>query len=190
VFICLIRFICASFFRVIRVIRGYLFSMPIVVDGNNLTFAFRKMGLSMGRVGLCRMLEMLAQRGERVCVVFDGPENEPSLQPHAPHVEMLFAAPLSADEVIQERILADTAPRRLMVVSTDKELRKAARRRRCQGVRSEDFVQALLRIAAAPPKPPPAEPPEKRQGLTDQQTSDWMREFGLEDKDEDEPYIP
>ncbi len=161
--------------------------MPYLIDGNNLMYALADAGKYVGREGLCRLLEAMCDAGEKVCAVFDGPAPpEPMLRlfTESP-VEVHFAH--DADAVILDRIDDDSAPRRLTVVSTDHEIRIAARRRGCTSVRSEDFAPLLLRLwrdAARPPTDPP-EPPEKREGLDPRQTRRWLREFHIEDAPDD-----
>ncbi len=156
--------------------------MPFLVDGNNLMHAMQAVGPEVGRDGLCKFLGHLVRHGERVCVVFDGPPPPgPMARRVAAHnAEVLYAAPRTADEVIEERIQSDSAPRRLVVVSSDRHIRKAARRRRCQGRRSEPFARALLTVAESDRcAPVELEPAEKQTGLGPEQTQQWLREFGL-----------
>ena len=167
--------------------------MPFLIDGNNLVYALRNVGVELGRRGLRKLLEAVRRRGgppfrsERVCVVFDGPAPRPfSEPPEDMTVEAIFAAPASADDVILDEIDANSAPRRLTVVSTDRELRRAARRRRCKGVTSEDFADELLHAANRPEPTGPREPAGKHSGrLSPEETKAWLREFGLEDVDDD-----
>ena len=103
-------------------------------------------------------------------------------------VEAVYSAPRSADDLILERIAADSAPRRLTVVSSDRELRRAGRRRRCKLARSEEFADTLISASDRPPPRAPAEPPEKRHGcLTPAETQAWMRELGLSEEDAERP---
>ena len=172
----------------------------------------------MARSGLCALLGALAKhppcarsrretgapadrrrtanvrRAEAVTVVFDGPAPYGPLakQIQADGVRILYAAPEKADEVIVRLIAADTAPRRLTVVSTDRAIRKAARRRRCVSRLSEEFLDDLLRVADRPAGfTSPAEPRQKYQGLSADQTRQWLTEFGYppeesEDETDDE----
>lgn len=148
-------------------------------------YALRQAGPDVGPGGLCKLLDALAARGgkpvsgERVCVVFDGPARRGLT---AERVELAFSAPVTADEVILRRISDNSAPRRLTVVSTDREIRRAARRRRCKISTSEDFARAMLRALDRPEKGPSPEPLAKRTGrLSQEETRAWMREFGIEE---------
>jgi len=154
--------------------------MPFLIDGNNLMHALSGADATVGREGLCELLGYISRRGEKISVIFDGPAR--SAKPEG-ELEIVYCPARSADEVICERIAANTAPRRLVVVSTDRQIRRAARRRRCKIATSEQFAKTLLRAAAGPEKPPPAEPPEKRLGLRPEQTDAWLKEFGLDRPD-------
>ena len=85
-----------------------------------------------------------------------------------------------ADSLIEELILADSAPRRLMVVSSDHRLQKAARRRRARAVDSDVWYAEVVRARrerrkrAAPGPERPAVP------LLEEDVNYWVREFGGE----------
>jgi len=159
--------------------------VPYLIDGNNLMHALAKAGASASWAGLCRLLEKLIAGGHRVRVVFDGPARAGSpAQQNAPaNPAITYAVGRPADEIIEEFIAADSAPRRLTVVSTDRQIRRAARKRRCTAVTSEEFARALLAAPHPDEKPPSPEPPEKRRGLNPDQTRKWLREFGFDEKD-------
>jgi hypothetical protein len=156
--------------------------VPFLVDGNNLLHALAGAGVEVGRSGLCRLLGGLAGEGQVVRVVFDGrcPRGD---QVGAKRVEAIFSHPRTADEVIADLVAANTAPRRLTVVSTDRAIRRSARRRRCRTVTSEAFSAWLGRRMRRPRRAEAVEPPEKTAGLTPEQTRAWLRELALEDAD-------
>lgn len=112
-------------------------------------------------------------------VVFDGscPAGPLAKQIGDPRVEVRYAHPRTADEVIAELISAHSAPRRLNVVSSDHAVQRAARRRRCAVTEADAFAAALL--APPPQRPAPREPRAKRTGLSDGQAEQWLDEFGL-----------
>jgi len=158
--------------------------MPYLIDGNNLIFAMMEVGPEIGRLGLCRLLATLVQAGQKVRVVFDGPP------PPAPTAQQLidtgiqasFCPKAPADREIIELIREDSAPKLLTVVSSDREIRRAAAPRRCKSISSEDFARSLCKIppvSDGPPLPGHGEPNEKRKGLRPEQTKRWLKEFGL-----------
>ena len=154
--------------------------MPIIVDGNNLAHALGYEGTDAGRLHVCELLAGIARRGEKITAVFDGPHSPPQItkQLREYPIQVCYSGLRSADELIINFIAADTAPKRLTIVSTDREIRDAARKRRCPTITSEQFADTLVRADKKTPKHP--EPPEKRTGLTDGQTKDWMRRFGFD----------
>ncbi len=155
--------------------------MPILIDGNNLIYAMADVGYDVGRGSLCAMLSILVEKGQQVTVVFDGAEPDKPLarQIAAGGVETIYSGKIKADILICEKIAANTAPRRLTVVSTDREIRQAARKRRCKGMRSDDFARALAGMQKTQPAPS-TEPQEKRLGLAEGQSAKWLKEFGLD----------
>ena len=161
--------------------RRYSESVPYLVDGNNLIHAFRKTGTETGREGLCALLSAYVNRGETVTVIFDGPPPPAGMERQIAETGVLaeFSGHKPADGRIIQLIGENTAPRRLHVVSTDREIRRAARRRRCKVHRSEHFVDDVLR-ANRPRRPRVREPKEKRTGLSEEQTRRWLAEFGYE----------
>lgn len=158
--------------------------MPILIDGNNLLFAARAVSNSpifLGRSALCQALGAWQQRtGERLQIVFDGPAPPPGLASQiAPKgLEIRYSGSRSADDELVEALQGDSAPRRLLVVTSDHEIQRAARRREARVVESEEFWESVERLLASPP-PMPGEPDFKRHGLPSDQTQKWLDEFGL-----------
>jgi uncharacterized protein len=162
--------------------------MPYLVDGNNLIHAFASECEDVGRLSLCQRLAHLVQAGHRVTVVFDGPRPPAGLAAQIDDlgIDVFYCPDRPADDLIITHLRADSAPRRLTVISTDREIRKAARARRCIDMTSEMFVGWLMDFVAnlGPDTPTRRDPPEKRDGLTPNQTQEWLNEFGLLDDNE------
>jgi predicted RNA-binding protein with PIN domain len=121
------------------------------------------------------------RRSERVHIVFDGPAPQAALakQIGNPAIEVTYSgAGRTADAVITYIVENDSAARRLVVVSTDREIIRVAKRRRARPVRSEDFWASLKRDLARRP-PQRVEPEEKEAGLGPDATQQWLDEFGL-----------
>ena len=159
--------------------------MPLIIDCYNVLHATMPPGLAgMDEAGLCRAVARSIWRGERTVVVCDG-----SVKPHTisespvASVELIYSGPgRSADDVILEMIESDTAPRRLVVVSTDRELRKAARRRRARALTSEEFIHIL-----ATPLAPGADPVGRAASspLDKAQVDRWLKQFGFDPVEEE-----
>jgi len=158
--------------------------MPYLIDGNNLIFALAEVGPEVGRVGLCELLAGLVSAGQKVRIVFDGPAPGPPADARIAEtgVGASFCPGSPADDEIIACIDADSAPRLLTVVSSDRQIRRAAAKRRCTVVTSEDFARRLSQIlrVANGPAAGRCEPREKRTGLTPEETRRWLAEFGLD----------
>lgn len=147
--------------------------MKVIIDAYNLYhLAKRRAGqsdpLTVG--AFVQMLNAWAKRtNSTVTLVFDG--TTPPTAPHQPpnDLTIVLAGPdQSADHAIIELINSYSAARTLLVVSTDRAIRRHAKRRRCTVLTSDRFWQKLL---ATPTRPStPREPKEKRAGLTDRKS--------------------
>jgi len=156
----------------------------LIIDGHNLLWAVQgtsEESKSISDIQLCRMVgRYLKQAGESGQIIFDGtgPQDKSAFD-NVTNLDVLFAGQASdADTAIEEKIRVCTAPRRLTVVSSDRRLRKAAGARKATAVKSEVFwsdVQKQLRR-----KKRVKEPAEKRFGLSEGETKQWLEFFGLE----------
>jgi uncharacterized protein len=168
--------------------------MAILIDGYNLLHASGILGRGVGPGSLERsrnaLLNFLAESLEeselpRTFVVFDARSAPPGLPRIVTHRGMTvrFAEPGSdADDVIEQLIKADSAPRRLTVVSSDHRLHRAARRRKARPVDSDEWYAEVLRkrIAGVRRKSPGLKPTDLP---GDGEVRFWLRQFGLEDTD-------
>lgn len=95
-----------------------------------------------------------------------------------------FAGPgRAADDEIERLIDLSSAPRRLTVVSSDLRLGRAARRRRCRWLRSEEFLAQLVsdvRRTRRRPGGPPARSTRIGAPLGRGEVLRWMEHFGLD----------
>jgi predicted RNA-binding protein with PIN domain len=158
--------------------------MPILIDGNNLLFAARDEDPErpIGRSKLCEILGRWAcRRGQKVHVVFDGPAPTAGLaeQIGDPSIAVDYSGSgVSADARLRDILEGDSAARRLLVVSSDREIVRAAKRRRACPVASDEFWNMVQRDLSQPERES-LEPPEKRRGLGPGVGEDWLRELGL-----------
>jgi predicted RNA-binding protein with PIN domain len=168
-------------------------AMPVLVDGYNLLHATRQYEevADWGRQQLCRLLIEWAQRKrEEVVLVFDGvaPSGALAEQLHGKGIGVIYSGgSRSADALIAEMIEASTAPRRLLVVSSDRQVQRAARRRRCRRVGSPVFLAGVVK-ALSGRRASAAEPAEKREGTAPQDVDRWLRQFGYDAEDEAEEF--
>ena len=141
-------------------------------------------GLDTGQ--LCHLLARSPFRRHRIAVVCDGTPNPALAEPatEAP-VELLYAGPGgTADDLIIAMIGRHSAPKRLTLISDDRQIRKVARRRRARIWNCQQAVSMLVRVATRSNRPRPAKPDPG--SLTSREVQDWIQAFGLAD-DPDAP---
>jgi len=160
--------------------------MRLLIDGNNFLMADLPAAIAgISEMQLCRVLArtIYATSAHAIMVVLDGAASPLRLTDSpVDAVELVCAGHhRSADDVMIEKIQKHTSPRRLTVVSSDREIRAAARRRRCRDVTSEAFahelVQSLSSKAASASDPADKAQPE----LTHDEVSDWLKAFGIDE---------
>ena len=174
--------------------------MPLLIDCYNVlctTMPASLAGLDEAR--LCQLLLRAPWSRGGVTVVCDGVPKPTSPHPDAVlPIQLLYAGSgRSADDLIIDSISTDSAPRSLRVVSNDRQIKKAARRRRCRVMSCERFIEHLAKIAAQPTSntglgssTPPDIPGFKHHGLAKQQTRDWLRCFGFDEEEDVKPSEP
>ena len=163
---------------------NYQLQTMIIIDGHNLLHSIANIGKDQEPftdAQLCwiisRYLKAIRKKGE---IIFDGtgPRDKTPFDNIA-NLEVFFAGLGSdADTIIENKIKAYSAPRRLSVISSDRRLRDAARARKATAVKSEVFWDNLQKQLRR--KKPIKEPEAKRSGLTECETKQWLEFFGIE----------
>ncbi len=130
--------------------------MPLIIDGYNLLNASGVFGRGRGRSALEQsrraLLDFLAEHldpdevsGTRVA--FDAKGAPPGLPRESLYrgLTVQYAARHEeADDLIEELIRAESAPRRLTVVSSDHRLQRAARRRKATAIDSDVWFDQVV----------------------------------------------
>jgi predicted RNA-binding protein with PIN domain len=155
-----------------------------IIDGHNLLHTIYKLegdSAAVNDVGLCRILgryfSLTSDKGE---IIFDGtgPPDKSGFD-NINNLEVFFAGlRTDADTVIEDKISASSAPKGLTIVSSDRRLRSAARTRRATSLKSDVFWNDVQRQLSR--KRPIKEPTEKRRGLSEGETEQWLEFFGFE----------
>lgn len=161
--------------------------MPVLIDCYNLLHC--EMPASLAGLDERRLCDALARSPwvkQRVFVVCDGAvKPDGPAASGVPGVELVYSGgAASADDVIERMINDDSAPRRLTVVSNDRQIQKAARRRKARVMSCEHFIRALAGAAGRAAKQ--QQKPRKSDGymtspqLAPHEVDEWMAEFGIE----------
>lgn len=165
--------------------------MPFLFDGYNIYHQAGKVNEEWTRItprSLCLLIaEDLQALGEGGVIVFDGrmPRGQEwGAEPLGSLRVVYSGAESDADTALEELIKKNTAPRRLIMVSSDHRLRSAAHKRKALSLTAQEYLLGLKLRREQPPPEKPREPRQKRAGLSESETRAWMEFFGF---DPDEP---
>lgn len=148
--------------------------MTLIIDGYNLLHASGVFGAGRGAGGfeasrqalLALLVDLLGAERSDVIVVFDAAKAPDCLPARFVHegITVLFAREYpDADSLIEKLVADDHAPGHLVVVSSDRRLQVAARRRRARAVGCDEWLAEArkarasrqTRAAEKPPAPGP-----------------------------------
>jgi hypothetical protein len=162
--------------------------MRYLIDGYNLLHATGHLsgkvgphGLEKARQALLGRLAALVKGGAGVTVVFDARGAPPTVAPDQVRDGVLvrYALDRTADDLIEDLVRHDPTPRSLVVVSDDRRVRDAARRRQCPTRGCLDFYEDM----GKGPRPPERETVSKKPtSLSEKDVNDWMKTFGAGDE--------
>jgi predicted RNA-binding protein with PIN domain len=161
--------------------------MRYLIDGYNLLHA---MGLLAGKVGphglekarvnlLGRLAGAFGPDAGNVTVVFDASRSPPGADAAGQYqgVRVHYTHHQEADDLIEELIHHDASPRKLTVVSNDRRLKDAARRRQCRVLECENFLDQLDQ-KRRPSSSRSSEQLAKPEEISRDEAQHWLREFG------------
>ncbi len=155
-------------------------SVAFLIDGHNLIGEMMNISLSdpHDEEKLIKVLEEYhRETGIPIIVVFDpGKTPSPTRKIKGRGIKVLFAPSGSqADTLIKNLIRRSTYPKGLTVVSSDREIRRAARARRAKHMTTQRFA----RLLSASRKPKRSEPKieEKEKGLSPLKVKEWIEIF-------------
>lgn len=166
--------------------------MPLLIDGYNLLHVTGIVGrgkaagsLQGSRVALLNFLagSIDPQEVPKTTVVFDAQEAPPGLPRTVCHQGMTvrFAArDQEADDLLEQLISAASAPRRLIVVSSDHRVQRAAKRRKATAVDSDVWYAELIRARRERQATVADKPARPAVPLLEEDVNYWLRQFGGE----------
>jgi uncharacterized protein len=176
--------------------------MFVLIDGYNLLFHSQLVGRGRGQGWLQRarerMFALLASRLPesqlgKVTIVFDASQRTES-QPQACSVrgmQIVFASEHpEADDLLEELIRSHSAPKQLLVVSSDLRVQRSGKVRRAMVIDSESFLDRCesgyyLHAQQSQGREKPrrdsveeTSPQEQQLGLSKEEVEFWLKEFG------------
>ena len=131
----------------------------------------------IGTAGLCSLIEKSRWGREKISLICDGTpsdEHEFGVQ-----YQRTFTGPTkSADTEIMERVKNSSAPRSILVVTSDREIIKSIRRRGAQQIGSAAFLHTLVEDSHRPK----AHAIQRPSGLSPKLAQEWKEHFGIDEK--------
>lgn len=161
--------------------------MPLVIDTYNVLHTVGILPPELAGLdidGLSRLVSVSRYRAEKTTLVCDGLPLEAKPNPQPPITVRFAGRDRTADDLIGQIVRASSAPRRLIVISSDHAVQRTARKRRCRIFTSQEFLQQLAddavaagtlsrNIAADKPKP---------QGMSQEQVDRWVKIFNIDER--------
>ncbi len=154
--------------------------MPLIIDTYNVLHTTGVLppemaGIDLG--GLIRLISASRYRRQLVTLVCDGTGPMPT-SPGLPRtIAIRFSGPdREADDLILDLVEQATDHRRITVVTSDRAVADAARKRRCATLTSPAFLKRLLGDAQTRPRPVDDRPTGP---LDAKRVDQWIEQFGL-----------
>jgi len=157
--------------------------MPLIVDTYNVLHVVgvlppEEAGIDLP--GLIRLIQHSRYRNERVELICDGaPREDVPSGKHGPCIVRYSGPSRTADDAIAQLIRSSSIPKRLTIVSSDQEVARAGRRRRCRVLASDEFLRHLAKDVQIPTQPPVSPPPPDH--VKQSQLDAWQRYFGVDE---------
>lgn len=188
-----LRFRVSTFWRF-----GVSLPMPLLIDTYNVVQTVGILPPDLAGIDVDGLIALLAQsryRDEKINLVCDGvPPQETVKKSKSQIVKTDLRADnvarvsvrysghgRSADDLIAQMIQASTAPRRLIVVSSDQAVLRSAKRRRCVTLTSHEFLQQLVDDARGRTDSETVDVRKPRQSdMSQEQIERWIKVFDLD----------
>ena len=156
--------------------------MSLIVDTYNVTHVVGILPPDLAGIdtlGLIRLISHSRYQREKVILVCDGIPHENAPRGRYGPLNVRYAGSNRlADDLIKELVRASSTPKRLTVVTLDQEIIRAAKKRRCKTLGSDDFLKQLAFDHLNQTDPHAAPRPEGPLGPGE--IEDWTHHFGLE----------
>lgn len=158
--------------------------MHYLIDGYNLLYQVgrlqtgRSAHLDSARLELLRLLQSRFKDEQvQITVVFDARGAPSSVREEQDYhgIEVRYTLRQEADDLIETMIRSASSPKKLTVISNDRRLKEAARRRGCPSMEGLEFWELLTHRPRAESPPLTQEKPPT---LSQEDVAEWLREFG------------
>ena len=120
--------------------------MTLLVDTYNVLHVVGVLPDSLAGInvaGLAKLIGLSRYRGKKAFLVCDGVSVAKTSLPD--QIQVVFSgSKLSADQVIVAKVLAASYPRQITVVTSDRAIQRAVRRRKAKTIPSSDFLEHLV----------------------------------------------
>jgi uncharacterized protein len=169
-------------------------SVPLLIDGHNLIGQMEsiRLGDEDDEAQLVQMLRLYAgrSRGGRVIVVFDGGVRGHPGGLSGQGVEAEFAyPPETADTRLVKRIAELRQPKSWQLVTSDREVAAAARRRSLTVISAQEFARRL-EDGLRRPKPAPNPDAKPNLGVAAHELPEWLELFGISMEEAEREDLP
>jgi predicted RNA-binding protein with PIN domain len=156
--------------------------MPLLIDTMNVLHVTGVLPPDLAGLDVRDLAELISlsrHRNQHTTLVCDG-QGSPST--HGPRIAIRYSGKgQSADEVIARLIQKSSSPRRLIVVSSDNAVIRAARKRRCGVLTSEGFLKQLVADVRGAGKPRRGDDRKPSSNfMNSEQASRWEHIFNVD----------
>ncbi|MCI0362290.1 MAG: NYN domain-containing protein [Phycisphaerales bacterium] len=161
--------------------------MPLLIDTYNVLHTVGVLPPDLAGIDLRGLIDLLhnSRYGrDKITLACDGApqpgDDQPKLPPESPFAIRYSGKGRSADDLISQIVHASSAPRKLTVVSSDHQVLRTARKRRCPTLSAQEFLGQLVNDALAghQQQAPPAKPIAGQ--LSEKQIERWISVFKLD----------
>ena len=155
--------------------------MPLLLDTYNILHVVGVLPPEIAGIdtnGLAQLLESSRWAPQGCWLICDGTK-KPGVIASQGSVNIRFAGPgRTADEAIAQLVEKSSAPRSLTVVTSDREVQRHARTRKCRVIDAKDFL-AKLSEDVSRELPKSTSPENPNTPLSNQAVQDWIQSFGV-----------
>ena len=165
--------------------------MILIIDGYNLLFARKSRSRETGqsnfleksRETLLLLIETAIPENlyQKITIVFDGKTPSKSIRKSSP-ISIIFSGEEKADELVIKIAKEESHPRKVTVVTSDREIIERLKPMGVKIIRSQDFIQEYLQLSvnSQDKQHTPALSKRKLYGISPEEAEKWLEIFGID----------